>query len=307
MGVYGTGIKDNDTSNDVYESFFEEYNNGLEVSKIKDKILTIYDGDINDMEHKCNVIFTLALCLWEVCELDDDLYKQVKSLIENDTDIDMLKELDATNKYISERKKVLNKFLDKMSIPREKAKLRKKPPVKIDSIYMPGSFLSFCYSNGDFGGVIIMKSDFFNNNGCMTLVLTDIRMKNAPTVNDFQKAKVLGFEWMGIGDSEGKSDNAIVSGESFDYFKSKQRESYFDLCKRIFTVVGRTFNTRDINTKHSKIYLCTSGGISSNGWGEICLDSDIIGSLDFYFKEDSEEKSDETIKELIPTFGTPID
>lgn len=133
MGTWGSGIKENDTSFDVYESFFELYHTGMEVSAIKKEILEKFKESYEIEEDRHNVIFPLALCLWEVCYLDKTLLDEVESLILDKKDIELWKNLGANKELLKKRSATLEKFLAKIKSPKEKPKVRKKPPISIET------------------------------------------------------------------------------------------------------------------------------------------------------------------------------
>ena len=292
MGVWGMGITENDTSVDVYETFFEKYNDGLEPTEIKKTILTQFEFSLNNCDDKYNVILPLALCLWEVCELDKTLYQQVKSIIENGEDLNAIRGLDATEEDIKKRTKILTKLLDKISTPKDKPKARRKPPVMFDTIYKSGSCVSFKRSNNSYGGAIIVESCFYKNNGRMSIVLTDINMNDRPLFENFQNAKMLNFEWeetYGGGDrffakinKKGEKITGRISVSSYEYFNSKDRDQYFDSCNDTFDIVGQL-------PVFIKILLTTSYVKSET----------ITDILDYRFKE-FKNISNELLKELSP-------
>ena len=292
MGVWGMGIKDNDTSADVYETFFENYNNGLQPTEIKNIILTQFEFSVNNCDDKYNVILPLALCLWEVCALDNNLYQQVKSIIDNGEDLNAIRGLEATDDDVKKRAIVLTKFLDKISIPKEKPKARRKPPVTLDTIYKSGSCVSFKRSDNSYGGAIIIESCFYKNNGRMSIVLTDMNMNDRPMFKQFLNSKMLNFEWeetYGGSDrffakinKKGEKVTGRISVSSCEYSNAKERNQYFDSCNDIFEVIGQL-------PLFIKILLSTSY-IKGDSLADI---------LDYRFNK-FENRSDELLKELTP-------
>ncbi len=294
MGTWGMGIKENDTSTDVYETFFENYNNGLKPTEIKNIILSQFEFSLNDFEDKYNVLLPLALCLWEVCELDSNLHQQVKSIVDTGDDLKVITGLEATKEDINKRAKILLKFIDKISIPKEKPKARKKPPIQLDSIYKSGSCVSFKYCNNNYGGAIIIESAFYKSNGRMSIVLTDINMSEPPLFENFLNAKMLNFEWeetYGGGDKffakineKGEKVTGRISVSSYEYFntKSDDRDIYFNNCDEIFNIVGQL-------PLYIKILLSTS----------YVKNETITDILNYRFNE-FKKISNETIKELNP-------
>jgi hypothetical protein len=127
MGTWNTTIKGNDTTLDIYQSFFDKYNEGqnqLEVSRLIKRDFKEYFQDYDD---KNNSLFGLALAQWETKCLESEILNEVKEIIENEKDLKLWKELDADEKTIKRRKKVLDNFLNQIQIERAKPKRRVRP------------------------------------------------------------------------------------------------------------------------------------------------------------------------------------
>ncbi|WP_252827673.1 DUF4259 domain-containing protein [Fusobacterium necrophorum] len=114
MGAWNATIFGNDTSLDIKDEFFRRYNRGEEVSDIKSSLLTE-----DDDEDRFNVIFALAHCIWEVGELDDEFLNKVREIIFKQEDLKINEELGADSKFLKQRSKNLEKFLEK-SVPQKR-------------------------------------------------------------------------------------------------------------------------------------------------------------------------------------------
>jgi hypothetical protein len=126
MGTWNTGILGNDTSKDVYERYFELYNNGMEKSEINSKINTEFKDELLDNEDRYNTLFAIAYAQWQINQLDPNVHKKVLAIINSGSDIKLWKDLGANEKQIVERQKKLDKFINIISIVKEKPKRRKK-------------------------------------------------------------------------------------------------------------------------------------------------------------------------------------
>ncbi|WP_333853982.1 hypothetical protein [Epilithonimonas sp.] len=104
MGAWGTSISSNDSFQDVYQDFFQLYNDGLETTEITEKLIISYNEEINSNEDSNNFWFALAKAQWECQKLEPKIYKKVKEIIESDSDIVVWKELGANEKDIKKRK-----------------------------------------------------------------------------------------------------------------------------------------------------------------------------------------------------------
>jgi hypothetical protein len=127
MGTWNTKINGNDTFQDIYQNFFDLYNQGQNPVDISKQIQDDFAEMFNDYDDKNNSLFGLALAQWETKSLDPTVYKQVKEIIETDSDLKVWKELGADNKTIEKRKKELDKFLTQISTEKEKPKRRVRP------------------------------------------------------------------------------------------------------------------------------------------------------------------------------------
>lgn len=184
MGTWGTAIKSNDTSADIYADFFDLYNDGKEPTEIKEKLIADNQNGTNDFW------FTLALALWETKSLPNDILEEVREIIENESDLKVWRELDASEADIKKRKVVLEKFLVKLESEKAKPKARKRISKK-DPIFKKGSCLTFKLENGNYGGGIVLESDFETGFGYNLIVSTRINQTIKPTVSDFKNCKVL--------------------------------------------------------------------------------------------------------------------
>ena len=184
MGTWGTAIKSNDTSADIYADFFDQYNDGKEPTEIKEKLISDNPNGTNDFW------LTLALALWETKNLPNDLLKKVREIIESESDLKVWRELGASESDIKKRKIVLERFLVKLESDKVKPKARKRISKK-DPIFNKGSCLTFKLKNGNYGGGIVLESDFESGFGYNLVVTTRINLTRKPTISDFKKCNVL--------------------------------------------------------------------------------------------------------------------
>ena len=127
MGVWNTEIKGNDTTLDIYSNFFDKYNNGGNQVWVSNEIKAEFEDYFSDSDDRNNSLFGLALAQWETKSLEPEIYKTVKEIIENGTDLDLWKELGADKKTLNNRKSELENFLKQISTEKPKAKRRVRP------------------------------------------------------------------------------------------------------------------------------------------------------------------------------------
>lgn len=134
MGTWNTKINGNDTFQDIYQNFFDLYNQGQNPDDISKQIQDDFAEMFSDYDEKNNSLFGLALAQWETKSIDPTVYKQVKEIIETDNDLEVWKGLGADNKSIEKRKKELDKFLTQISTERQKPKRRVRSKFEFEMI-----------------------------------------------------------------------------------------------------------------------------------------------------------------------------
>lgn len=127
MGTWNTTIKGNDTTLDIYQNFFNKYNEGQNQIEVSKSIKNEFKEYFEDSDDRNNSLFGLALAQWETKCLEPTIFKEVKQIIETDKDLKLWKELGADDKTINRRKKVLDRFLNQISSERAKPKRRVRP------------------------------------------------------------------------------------------------------------------------------------------------------------------------------------
>ncbi|HRH47168.1 MAG TPA: hypothetical protein PLP23_00375 [Panacibacter sp.] len=187
MGYFGTGISENDTYLDVYTEFVTLYNKGKNIVDISKHLIETNSDYINDTSSPdfSSFWFALANAQWERKELNPDVYREVKKIIENNFDLQFW---DGSDRQ--KRKKSLIKFLNKLSTERAKAKSRTKSK---SPLFRKGDCLTFKLSNGNYGGVIILEVSL-DEESDLELSLaaaTRINSPTKPSLNDFVNSEVL--------------------------------------------------------------------------------------------------------------------
>jgi hypothetical protein len=190
MGVWGTSISSNDTYSDIYGTFFNLYNDGLDVAEISKKLIADNQEIINDTDDCNNFWFALAKAQWECKQLDKDIFERVKKVIEKGANLEVCRQLDADDKTVKKRKAVLDKFLAELQTERPKAKSRKKKIIR-QPVFEKGDCLTFKLENGNYGGAVVLEAIKDSEYGHNLIATTRINQPNKPTKNDFVSAEVL--------------------------------------------------------------------------------------------------------------------
>jgi hypothetical protein len=126
MAFWGTAISMNDTYADIFGSFMEMYNDGMQVKDISAKLIADNQDLINDGEEKHNFWFALARAQWECKESDPKVLETVKTIVESGADIELWQFLKADEGEIAVRKQVLARFYAELQTEKFKPRERKK-------------------------------------------------------------------------------------------------------------------------------------------------------------------------------------
>ena len=190
MGTWGTGISSNDTYADIYDEFFDLYNEEHDVKVITANLISDNQELINEPEDCNNFWFALAKAQWECKELDQNILERVRQIIESGKDIEVWKRLDAQEKVLKKRQVVLDKFLKLLLSERSKPKARKKKIIK-QPPFDKGDCLTFRLSNGNYGGAVVLEAIRDTEYGHCLLATTRLNQLSKPVKNDFENADVL--------------------------------------------------------------------------------------------------------------------
>ncbi len=215
MGTWGINIMDNDTTFDIYSTFFDKYNIGGSQSNVSKEIKQEFHDYFNDYEDRNNSFLGLALAQWETKSLEPDIYEVVKEMIENETDLKLWKDLEADKEMLKQRKLVLDNFLKQISTEKLKAKRRVKPKYKftmkeLANIYPP-----------DGTKVFKMNEEFRNGEYIHTSGIMEWKSGGGGGVLYFkEKGGKITAEWVN------NNKLKIVHDSSLDFIMKRTESSY---------------------------------------------------------------------------------
>ena len=238
MGTFSEKILGNDNALDVYEDYFMLYNEGKSVNEITKSIYKKYFTSTIDIVEKSEYLSALLKAKWETKSLEIDILNQFKELVENPKLYLLLRDFGASEKFIKNRKKVLTNFATKISTVRPKAKLRKKPPIKLITQFENGSCFSFKYKSGKYGGIVVIKSELFTTKGDLGFALTTIIQSKEPKLSDFLNSTLYSCEWYEPIKGEENHKIAGIDYYCIYYGTKKERILYFEGLETFYTKVG---------------------------------------------------------------------
>lgn len=215
MGSWGTGIKQSDAFADVYDTFFDRYNDGQNPVDIFEQIKKDFSEILENEEEKHEFWFALALAQWETKCLDRNVLTTVENIISTNADLRLWENLGAPDSDLKKRKIALDKFLVLINSDRPKQKPRKKtkfyPP-----IYKDGDCITFKLKNGNYGGAVILNYDSHPKIGhCLLVATTRLNQKEKPTLDQFRNSEILICNFNGFN----FHNHAEIKGHTLDFRK----------------------------------------------------------------------------------------
>ena len=240
MGTWSATILGNDTSCEVYERFIELYNSGIAPSIIAELVLEEQQENITLV--KTDVWLGLALACWECKVLTPEIYSTIKNIVESGEDLEFCKSLDASEEFLKARKKALDAFLTKISIERPKARLIKKLPEQVQSVYLRGMCMVYKNANSKYIGVFVHESEHYKNKGEIYFCFLDREWDSLPDLNAFQEGRLYGLEKL---DAKWGTREYCGNVVNVGYEKASKnsiqatKDYFFSTMQQIFTVIGR--------------------------------------------------------------------
>lgn len=159
MGSWGHRVGESDTFADVYDHFFDEYNNGATPEAATASVRAELGDYFVEYDDRYDAHFALALAQWETQSLEQSLLGQVEHYIESGADLKNWEERGADPNTLAKRAASLSSFLSDLRTPRPSKKRRKRPKLNFHSdtiieIVAPDETKTFSiseqFSNGEY-------------------------------------------------------------------------------------------------------------------------------------------------------------
>jgi hypothetical protein len=140
-------------------------------------------------EDATNFWFAIANAQWECKALENEILLKVEKIIQSGEDLRIWKELDASPTDLKAREKVLDKFLTKIKVEKEKPRKRTKKK-SYTSIFKKGDCLTYVMNNGNYGGAFVLTDEQNTQVWTNYIAITTIDKVQRPTISDFINAEV---------------------------------------------------------------------------------------------------------------------
>lgn len=184
MGAWGTGILQNDTTSDIWLEFKELYNKGLSLKEIRIHLEKANKPN-DDFEYYSEIWTGIAYGQWMCGEVEEYTFKKIRA----STQEKWLTLWAEDKKQLHERINVLQKFIDKIQIPRPNPLKRKVINVR-QAFFETGDVIGIKINSNNYIAAIVTSHENYENDGENEIVFTDLIFDDQTTIEEFLKSNI---------------------------------------------------------------------------------------------------------------------
>ena len=193
MGAWGRGIRDDDVVCDVIGEFEGLLKAGKSTDEATAELMSRFHSQVGEP----SFWIALAEMQWTYDALDPSVLQRVRDDV---TSGRSLEQWEADRRGMTKRRAVLEKFLDKLSVPKARPARRPKVMVRAPQ-FRPGDCLSIHRFNGEFGAAIVLDADHSSPEfGRNLIAVLDYRSDASPTMDVFRARRWARLSQPGAGD-----------------------------------------------------------------------------------------------------------
>lgn len=233
MATDGVKIIDGDLARDTYDQIMDLYDSGANIETIKKEIPFVKEdyGIETDFYHE---IFATAyaLAFWEIGELTDEMFTEVKRVVDLKAGIKIWTEQYAESEG-KKRQKELDKLLKKIAQPNQKIRKQKRYRIIKNLYFQPDDVLIFQLPDKNYSALICAKTTQQRGQCTYDLVATTYKGKTRPTMEDLMNCDISGRRIASGFDAEITLSQQPNVDEIWRY--SGSRNFIFGLCYQLVT------------------------------------------------------------------------
>lgn len=192
MATDGVKIIDGDLARDTYDEIMDLYDSNVEVDDIREQMpfVKTYYGSDTDFYHEIFVT-AYALAFWEIGELTDEMLAEVKRVVALKAGVKGWTE-ECDEKEGRKRQKELDRFIKKISQPKQNVRKRKKYRLIRNLYFEPDDVLTFQLSDKNYYAVICAEVTQYRGQCTYDLVATTFKGNTKPTIEDLIPCYIAG-------------------------------------------------------------------------------------------------------------------
>ncbi|KAE9630183.1 hypothetical protein [Parasedimentitalea maritima] len=124
MGTWGYKVGEDDAFCDVYNFYFDIYNQGASPEEASERVLDEMSDNFSDFEDRYEAFLALAFAQWETQHKDIRVLEETERFITTGESLEIWSERGGDETLIKRRRSALHSFLRKLSKPRRSKKRR---------------------------------------------------------------------------------------------------------------------------------------------------------------------------------------
>lgn len=217
MATDGPKIIDGDIAHDTYWAIMDLYDSEADFATIQQEIPFVrhYYGIDDDFHHEVFVT-SYALAFWEIGAMNDEIRKEVRSVIDKGACVKDWTALDP--KAGKARQRELDKLWNKISKPNQKIRKRKKYRLITNLYFQPDEVLAFKLKDNFYRVAICARVDQYRGNCNYVFVPTNYKGESKPSIEDVLSCQIAGTK-IGSGyDIEGTIQRQLGVDELWKLF-----------------------------------------------------------------------------------------
>jgi hypothetical protein len=192
MATDGTKIIDGDLARDIYNGILDLYDSEIDIDIIKKEFPFIRSDYGNDSDFYHEIFVTAyALAFWEIGEMNAQILNEIKRVVEAGAGIRVWSE-EAGEASGRNRRKELDKLLNKISAPNLRIRKRKKYRIVKNLYFQPNDVLTFRTHDKVYHAMICAKVTQQRGQCTYDLVATTYNGAEKPTIFALTKSAILG-------------------------------------------------------------------------------------------------------------------
>jgi len=164
MGVWDTGILDDDDAADVSQFYLELYDHGQRHQAIRFAAEKRFHDSLNDEDDGPVITLALAYSQWECGYRDPEMITKIAHIVHSGINLERWEE----NANYQARANALEVFLEQLEAGNPKPRKRNRFP-KPRAIFRAGECLAIRLSDGEYGAAFVL-AEAYNRTGGLNLV-----------------------------------------------------------------------------------------------------------------------------------------
>lgn len=224
MGIWGTGILQDDFALDVYDRYVDATGRGAVPHLIIEELRQTHASAL--MSADVDAVFWLALAhaQRDAASLDPDVYRRVTEIVEQGVGLEPWAE--AGGGVLGRRRSVLTRFLRSLvpSMAQGAAAPQPAPPAALVPDFELGDCLSVQLPDGRYAGVVVTRKNDHPTAPSLIVSVTNVAGPTAPDAQDFSPV-----QWQLATHAE--SPGKVVEYQVFAEGLARSRRHYQVVCR----------------------------------------------------------------------------